>query len=74
MLDDEGRYQGVVTARAVADTVADGTHDTASVRLLVERPDVVTTQTPLEEALDALESTAGAVPVLDPGAPPWSGG
>ncbi len=66
VLDDEGRYQGVVTARAVADTVADGTHDTASVRRLVERPDVVTTQTPLEEALDALESTAGAVPVLDP--------
>ena len=51
----------------MAETLADGTHDTSSVEEVVERPDPVHTTQRLETALDALESTsASAVPVLDP--------
>lgn len=66
VVDDQGRYAGVITARAVAETLADGEHDTARVRDLLERvPAVDATQT-LAEALEVLDRTdASSVPVLD---------
>ena len=67
VVDERGAYLGLVLARTVAETLADGTHDTSSVEEVVERPDPVHTTQRLETALDALESTsASAVPVLDP--------
>ncbi len=66
VVDDQERYVGVITARAVAETLADGEHDTARVRDLLERvPAVDATQT-LAEALEVLDRTdASSVPVLD---------
>jgi CIC family chloride channel protein len=65
----DGTYLGVATARAVADALADGDHDTATVASVIERPTSVRSDQPLDEALDTLESASGsAIPVLDTGA------
>ncbi|MGV8973437.1 MAG: chloride channel protein [Rhodoglobus sp.] len=66
VLDAHGRYRGVATARAVADTLADGEHNRATVASVVELPDAVTIGDHIPAALDALESTTGSIPVLDP--------
>jgi CIC family chloride channel protein len=65
VLDHTGAYLGVVTARAVADSLADGEHDTASVTSIVEQLDAVTADDRLDTALDALEAARGPIPVLD---------
>jgi CIC family chloride channel protein len=63
---DGSGYLGVVTARAVADTLADGQHDTAIVASIVERPTAVRADQHLDAALDVLETVvAFAIPVLD---------
>ncbi|MEO7059182.1 MAG: chloride channel protein, partial [Lapillicoccus sp.] len=66
VLDDQGRYRGVITARAVADALADGTHDQALVGDHVDLPQTVRADHHLGDALDVLETADGGVPVLDP--------
>jgi chloride channel protein, CIC family len=64
VIDADGTYRGVLTARAAAE--ADGQHDQTTIDTVLERPHPVHTDTHLEDALDALESaTGGAVPVLN---------
>lgn len=65
VLDDEGRYRGVISARTVADALADGGHDEAFVSDHVELPQTVRTDQQLNDALDVLENAHGGVPVLD---------
>jgi CIC family chloride channel protein len=65
VLDSHGRYRGIATAHAVADTLADGEHDLATVASVVELPTAVSVSDHLVDALVALESTPGAIPVLD---------
>ncbi|HEY2299776.1 MAG TPA: chloride channel protein, partial [Jatrophihabitans sp.] len=67
VVDTGGAYLGVVTARDVTDTLADGEHDRAEVASLIRRPAAVRADQPLEDTLDPLESEAiPALPVLDP--------
>ncbi|HEY2174055.1 MAG TPA: chloride channel protein [Mycobacteriales bacterium] len=64
--DTAGRYRGIVTARAVADTLADGDHDTATVGSVVELPETVTCTSTLDQTLNVLDaSLTAAIPVLD---------
>ncbi|MDQ2845583.1 MAG: chloride channel protein [Actinomycetota bacterium] len=65
VLDGAGAYLGVLTARAAADALADGEHDDTEIGSLSEVPTTVDRDDLLESALDALEATRGAVPVLD---------
>ena len=65
VLDSRGRYRGIATAHAVADTLADGEHSRTTVASVVELPDAVIVSDHLSDALAALESTPGAIPVLD---------
>jgi CIC family chloride channel protein len=66
VVDHRGAYLGVVTARGVAETLADGEHDTASVSSVLEQPLLVSVDQPLESCLDALESShPSALPALD---------
>ena len=66
VLDKDGAYRGVLTARALADALSDGQHDAQPVGSLVENPDAVVADATLASTLDALETAYGAVPVLDP--------
>ncbi len=65
VLDSAGRYRGVVTARAVADALADGEHDAATVATVVSMPAAVTVTDRLEQTLDALDTARGPIAVLD---------
>ena len=67
VVDARGAYRGIVTARAVADALADGQHDTSQVAVLVESVDSVTVEDALDSALDVLAKASGPVPVLDSG-------
>ncbi|PKV97196.1 CIC family chloride channel protein [Amycolatopsis echigonensis] len=63
VVDDEGRYQGCATARAVAEAVADD-HE-GRVGDLAELPPLVTADSTLADALDALAQAPGTgLPVL----------
>lgn len=63
VVDGEGRYQGCVTARAVAEAVADD-HE-GPVGDLAELPPLVTSGSTLADALDALTHAPGTgLPVL----------
>ncbi|MES9538598.1 chloride channel protein [Actinomadura sp. NPDC000600] len=72
VLDGQGAYQGVVTARAVAEALADTESRTDTGRSpaaggLAQMPTPLTTDMPLVDALHVLTSTDGTgVPVLDP--------
>ena len=62
----DGAFVGVVTARGLAEALADGEHDTAPVASLVEELPAVTTATTLDDALDELDAAGGtALPVFD---------
>jgi CIC family chloride channel protein len=66
VVDTDGTYLGIVTARAAADALADGRHDRLPVGGFVEQAQTVRADTTLDAGLDALESAAGtAIPVLD---------
>lgn len=65
VLDAEGAYRGVLSARALADALADGEHDEAKIASLTEMPATVAESDLLENTLDVLETAHGAVPVLD---------
>jgi CIC family chloride channel protein len=63
---DDGTYAGVVTARVVADALADGRHDAAAASLVLELPVTLHEDEPLDAALKALDqSGCAAVPVID---------
>jgi CIC family chloride channel protein len=64
VMDSAGAYRGVVTARAVADALAGPGHETATVASVVEYPQTVVADQPLEQALDALDAADGPVPVV----------
>jgi CIC family chloride channel protein len=69
VVTDAGAYLGVVTARGLAEALADGDHDSAQVASLVEELPSITTSTTLDEALAVLDAAAAsALPVLDGGA------
>jgi CIC family chloride channel protein len=66
VVDADGAYLGIVTARTVADTLADGAHDQRTVGSVVERTSSVRADETVDVALELLESAAStAVPVLD---------
>jgi chloride channel protein, CIC family len=65
VLDDHGRYRGIVTAHAVADAIADGEHDQQTIASIVELRTPVSIDDRLEHALDTLDGADGAIPVLD---------
>ena len=65
VIDESGRYLGVVTAGAAADVLADGEHDSVAVAQAVEQVASVHATTNLDDALTVLDSAiAAAVPVL----------
>ncbi|HEX2903978.1 MAG TPA: chloride channel protein [Jatrophihabitans sp.] len=64
VLDDQGRFRGVISARTVADALADGDHDEARVADHVELPPTVRADQRLNDTLDVLENARGGVPVL----------
>jgi CIC family chloride channel protein len=64
VVDEEGRYQGCVTAQAVAEALGDD-HD-GTVGDLAELPPLVTCETSLADALTALTNASGTgLPVLN---------
>jgi chloride channel protein, CIC family len=66
VLATDGSYVGLVTARGVADALADGEHDDATVASVIERPPSVYVGQTLDDILDALDSSGiAALPVLD---------
>jgi CIC family chloride channel protein len=65
VVDPAGRYRGIVTARAIADALADGRHDDVAIVAVTELPPVVRTDDRLQDTLDALENARGPVPVVD---------
>ncbi|WP_241840303.1 chloride channel protein [Frankia sp. CcI49] len=67
LVDDAGRYQGVITVKAVADALDVPSRATRSAgHLAVQRPSV-TTASSLADALDAFEgASSGGIVVLDP--------
>lgn len=67
VVDDTGAYLGIATARAVADTLADGQHDDTAVETVIEQAPTVHADQTLDTTLDALDqSSAPAIPVLEP--------
>ncbi|MDX3191752.1 chloride channel protein [Streptomyces sp. MN03-5084-2B] len=64
VVDGEGRYQGCVTARAVAEAL--GSDHDGTVGELAELPPLITCETSLADALTALANAPGTgLPVLD---------
>lgn len=67
VVDATGAYLGVITARAAADTLADGDHDQTTVASVMQRAIVVRSDQSLDDTFDALEeATTPAVPVVNP--------
>ncbi|MDN5764818.1 MAG: chloride channel protein [Humibacillus sp.] len=61
----QGRYIGVVTARAVAEALADGQQDIAPAELLVELPVTLREGDQLDQAIEALDGSGiSAIPVI----------
>jgi CIC family chloride channel protein len=70
VVGDDGRYHGCVTARAVAEALAEvpaePTGSTRGVAELAEMPATVTADTPVVDAISALTAASGSgLPVLD---------
>ncbi|PRZ44068.1 CBS domain-containing protein [Antricoccus suffuscus] len=64
--DSAGDYCGVLTVAALAEALADGEHDQATVASITELPDTVRSTDLLSDALNAIDlNEAAAVPVLD---------
>ena len=63
--DHTDRFLGVLTARAVAETLADGQHESEPVESLVQAPAPLRASQDVDAGIEALErSGCGAVPVL----------
>lgn len=66
VVDADGAYLGIATARTAAETLADGAHDATAVGAVTHLPATVSAQSDLSTALDALITAQGAgLPVLD---------
>lgn len=66
VVDGNGRYQGCVTAGAVAEVLGDGTVNNGEVGKLLEVPPEISSENKLVDALDSLVSVeVSAAPVLD---------
>ena len=65
VLDQQGRYRGVVTARAVTDALTEGDNDQTPVGKLCELPPTVCIHDRLDKTLAELETARGPVAVLD---------
>jgi CIC family chloride channel protein len=65
VVDAAGAYRGIVTARALADVLAESGHEADTVASLVEYPSPVSAGDPLPGTLDVLATSDGPVPVLD---------
>ncbi len=66
VLDAAGDYVGVVTARVVAEALADGRHDADPASLVLELPLEVRRDDQLAQAIEALDrSGCAAIPVLE---------
>ena len=66
VVDPAGVYQGVLSARGVAETLADGNHDRYRASDVLEWPSYVDIDASLSEALDTLEnSDVSAAPVCE---------
>ncbi|MGF7237589.1 MAG: chloride channel protein, partial [Frankia sp.] len=65
VLDHDGCYRGIVTARTVAETIAHGTHDQTAIASITDLPTAVTADDRLDSTLVVLDTATGAVPVLD---------
>ncbi len=64
----DGGYLGVLTARAVAEALADGHHDTERAAIITELPKIVEEGDTLEAAVQALNlSGCGGIPVFAKG-------
>ncbi|GGL36707.1 chloride channel protein [Phycicoccus endophyticus] len=62
----DGRYHGVVTARAVSEALAGGRHEVEPAEMVTELPERVRVTDTLDRVLDALnQSGVGGMPVLD---------
>ncbi|WP_035843738.1 chloride channel protein [Kitasatospora azatica] len=67
VLTEDGNYLGTATARRAAEALAAGTADTSTVVAITHRPALITADSDLSTALEALVDTDGAgLPVLDP--------
>lgn len=66
VLDGNGDYRGVVTARSVADALAEEDRARDTVADQVELPSAVRTDQPLTDILDTLETAPGGVAVMSP--------
>ena len=60
-----GHYRAIVTARAIADTIADDTDSTLTVGSIVELPESVTVNDAVDNAMAILDAARTAIPVLD---------
>jgi CIC family chloride channel protein len=66
VVDDQDHYLGIATSRAVADALADGEHDDASVASVLESSGTaVSVGDSLATTLPALDMSHSAIPVLD---------
>ena len=67
VVDEQGRYAGVLTARGVTEMLSDGEHDDVAASSAAEQVPAIHGDQLLDAALDVLESAVTpAVPVLDP--------
>lgn len=65
VVGEDGEYVGIVTARVVAEALADGRHDAEPAALVLELPVLVRADDHLDRAIEALDrSGCAAVPVL----------
>ncbi|HPK11400.1 MAG TPA: chloride channel protein [Phycicoccus elongatus] len=65
VVEPDGRFRGIVTARAVADALAGGAESTSHADIITELPATVRVSDTLDDALTALTLTGcGAIPVF----------
>ncbi len=64
--DEDGHYIGIVTARVVAEALADGRHDQSPASLVLESAATVKADARLDKVIESLDlSGTAAIPVLD---------
>jgi CIC family chloride channel protein len=64
--NEDGHYVGIVTARVVAEALADGRHDQSPASLVLESAATVKADAKLGQVIEALDLTGtAAIPVLD---------
>jgi CIC family chloride channel protein len=64
--NEDGHYIGIVTARVVAEALADGRHDQSPASLVLESAATVKADAKLDKVIESLDLTGtAAIPVLD---------